>query len=200
MQVNLPRTNRHKQNLAPPKLRSLIPCGYCFQEWASGYDHIIPWIAGGTNDPNNLHPSCLRCNLLLGSTIFNSLKEKKEYVRNKLIDSREWIMPDMPENILEEEASNILQSEMQVGSLAEETDRKCKRCEVSLTKITEKYFYAQSIKFCSIYCRDEYRKVVRREEKILIRKLWKVFFMLVNLVGCCGEHDIRKFPVLFIIS
>lgn len=66
------------------------PCGYCFSRWAVVYDHILPWVGGGTDDPNNLYPACTRCNSVAGGLIFDSLEEKREYIRRRLIEKGQW--------------------------------------------------------------------------------------------------------------
>lgn len=60
------------------------PCGYCFSEWATGWDHLIPRVAGGHGTKDNLYPSCKRCNSILGSRIFASIEEKRDYVWERL--------------------------------------------------------------------------------------------------------------------
>jgi|SRR6266850_3929038 len=77
-----------------PKLRGLIPCGYCFEEWADCYDHILPVAHGGTNRKSNLYPACRRCNSLVGAHEFKSLDEKRDYIRAKLKERNEWHSAD----------------------------------------------------------------------------------------------------------
>jgi 5-methylcytosine-specific restriction endonuclease McrA len=87
--VSMARTNRAKQGKKhkPPKD---TPCGYCFEEWATGWDHILPWVAGGSEEQNNLYPCCKRCNNILNSRIFDSLEAKREYVRNWRLEHGDW--------------------------------------------------------------------------------------------------------------
>jgi len=66
------------------------PCGYCFQQWATIYDHMRPRRLGGNSTLQNLHPSCLRCNTVLAGHCFNSIEERREYVRQVLIEKRKW--------------------------------------------------------------------------------------------------------------
>ena len=42
--------------------RDANTCAYCGAE-AKHVDHIIPIVAGGTDDPENLTAACARCNL-----------------------------------------------------------------------------------------------------------------------------------------
>jgi hypothetical protein len=79
-----------------------IPCGYCFQEWATGYDHLVPYSKGGQTIDSNLYPCCKRCNSLLHNKEFDSITEKREYVRDKLIEKGIWEVPDMQDAIREE--------------------------------------------------------------------------------------------------
>lgn len=57
------------------------PCGYCFSDWATVWDHIIPFSArpGGINY-NNLMPSCERCNSIARDLRFSSIEEKRIYI------------------------------------------------------------------------------------------------------------------------
>lgn len=74
-----------------PKLRAMVPCGYCFSQWASCYDHILPVSVGGTNRGDNLYPSCQRCNGLLSNMVFPSLDAKRDYVRDVLVKRGQWV-------------------------------------------------------------------------------------------------------------
>jgi len=89
-------------------LREQIPCGYCFQEWATGYDHLVPYSKGGLTVDSNLYPACRRCNGLLAAKMFNSIEEKREYVRNRLIEKGVWKVPSLQEQIREEEISSTV--------------------------------------------------------------------------------------------
>ena len=57
------------------------PCGYCFEKWATCWDHIIPYSLGGPTNTENLMPACAACNGLLHDKVFNTVQEKREYVR-----------------------------------------------------------------------------------------------------------------------
>lgn len=57
------------------------PCGYCFEKWATCWDYIIPYSIGGPTDSNNLMPSCRACNGMFHDKVFDSIEEKREYVR-----------------------------------------------------------------------------------------------------------------------
>src|SRR3990172_177633 len=60
------------------------PCGYCSERWATGYDHLLPLAAGGSNARSNLFPSCGRCNSWLAALVFPSLDEKRAYIAARL--------------------------------------------------------------------------------------------------------------------
>lgn len=62
-------------------LPELTPCGYCFSAWADTWDHIIPVSHGGRSTPENLMPACKSCNSFLNDKVFDSIEEKREYVR-----------------------------------------------------------------------------------------------------------------------
>lgn len=106
------RVDRRTQQVKRPRLtEGGVPCGYCFSRWATEFDHLIPWVYGGTEQPSNLYPSCSRCNRLLGSLIFNTLEEKREYVRDTLIARGQWedCLPTVRDTIQEDaEAPSIL--------------------------------------------------------------------------------------------
>jgi hypothetical protein len=94
------------------------PCGYCFDEWATVWDHLQPWSKRGKSVPSNLYPSCRRCNALLSSLSFPSIEEKREYVRTTLIERGDWnpimegaaFMSDVPQTFSEiAEDAEILQ-------------------------------------------------------------------------------------------
>lgn len=46
-------------------------------------DHILPVIAGGTNDRENLVTACDRCNLMTNCRVFASFDEKREWIFNE---------------------------------------------------------------------------------------------------------------------
>src|ERR1035437_6419703 len=94
------------------------PCGYCFNEWATAWDHLQPYSKCGLTIPSNLYPSCRHCNAILYNLSFPSIEEKREYVRNTLIERGEWnpimegadFMSDVPDAVSEEaEDAEILQ-------------------------------------------------------------------------------------------
>ena len=66
------------------------PCGYCFARWATVWDHLQPWSKGGLTTAGNLYPACSRCNGLLKNLSFESIQEKREYVRSKLLARGQW--------------------------------------------------------------------------------------------------------------
>lgn len=122
MQVEVSRNGPRDGRLTCPATRGEIPCGYCFSRWATGYDHLIPWVYGGTGEESNLYPCCRRCNSILGSRIFDSLQEKRKYVRNWLIERGEWYDYDdsvsiLPESIPAEPSPKILYPEVPMERL-----------------------------------------------------------------------------------
>ena len=71
--INNPEKNRLKSKAwaekfaAAPGEKPLrvppgVPCGYCGENMATWYDHKVALEVGGTNDPENLIPSCPQCN------------------------------------------------------------------------------------------------------------------------------------------
>jgi len=70
------------------------PCGYCYQEWATVWDHVIPRSRGGKSTRDNLEPACYRCNRMLAARVFESLRDKKEWVRTRLIKQGVWRFPE----------------------------------------------------------------------------------------------------------
>lgn len=107
------RASRFTKQTAEP-----IPCGYCFQEWATGYDHLLPFSYREDNRDSNLYPCCKRCNLLLSNKMFTTITEKREYVRTKLIAKGCWNLPALPEGVSQESASpEILQFYLPMGTM-----------------------------------------------------------------------------------
>lgn len=86
------------------------PCGYCFARWATTWDHLTPWSKGGLTVAGNLYPSCPRCNHLLSNLSFDTIQEKREYVRTVLIERGQWkpslegetVVSVMPEDVRED--------------------------------------------------------------------------------------------------
>jgi 5-methylcytosine-specific restriction endonuclease McrA len=66
------------------------PCGYCFNAWATVYDHLWPYSAGGDASDENLYPACKRCNLILNNRCFDTIDAKREYLRQVLLEKGEW--------------------------------------------------------------------------------------------------------------
>jgi hypothetical protein len=83
---------------------------------------LQPWSKGGLSVPRNLYPSCARCNGLLRALSFDSIEEKREYVRATLIERHQWkpgqlesetLLSDVPGAFREDaEASTLLQSSL----------------------------------------------------------------------------------------
>lgn len=87
------RQRAHSRKIIPP----WTPCGYCFQEWANSWDHILPVSERGRNGGTNLFPCCKRCNSILNSKVFDTLEEKRAYIRERLVARGEWITPSSNE-------------------------------------------------------------------------------------------------------
>lgn len=75
------------------------PCGYCFQEWANTWDHIKPISDNGRHSKSNLYPSCRRCNSILQNRQFETMAERREYVKQRLIERGEWQSADNGEEL-----------------------------------------------------------------------------------------------------
>jgi 5-methylcytosine-specific restriction endonuclease McrA len=84
------RTNRKHAKKRP---KGEIPCAYCFQEWATGYDHLLPLAAGGLDMKENLVPCCKKCNSILGSRVYESYFMKREFIRDFMIKRGIWKFP-----------------------------------------------------------------------------------------------------------
>lgn len=82
-------TQKHRHHIAEGTLRNEIfaesnnQCFYCGDP-AECIDHIIPWDFSRDSSKENLVASCLLCNGIAGSQIFNNLEEKREYIRSQL--------------------------------------------------------------------------------------------------------------------
>jgi thymidine kinase len=69
----------------------LAICAYCGAS-ATTYDHVVPKMHGGTNDPSNLVPACASCNSIVGKKLFPSFVERKKYCLSRkkiLLNTRE---------------------------------------------------------------------------------------------------------------
>ena len=42
--------------------RDRFRCSFCGETWNLTLDHIVPWSAGGSDDPSNLRTLCRDCN------------------------------------------------------------------------------------------------------------------------------------------
>lgn len=71
---------RRPQRAIPPD----TPCGYCFDDWATVWDHIRPYSAGGRSQPANLMPSCRACNAWFSDHVYPSIEAKREARRQFL--------------------------------------------------------------------------------------------------------------------
>ncbi len=159
--------NRKRRCVSGSRLAD-TPCGYCFSRWATGYDHILPWSAGGLDLMPNLYPCCRRCNSILGSQIFKTLEEKREYVRTWLIQHGKWDTAEVssvPEPIYQEAPPDLLQRQVSVECLAPTKNTGptpkgfivCPGCDERFRPSTHRQF------FCSVHCRHETQKQRRRK-------------------------------------
>lgn len=61
-------------------------CGYNIYDFSESkqlsVDHIVPYSYALSLGEDNLITSCMECNQKISNKIFNSLEEKKEYIRN----------------------------------------------------------------------------------------------------------------------
>jgi 5-methylcytosine-specific restriction endonuclease McrA len=79
------------------KIPPFTPCGYCFQEYAQVWDHIIPYRKGGSTKAANLMPACRRCNAILGDKVFSHIREKRDFIREVLQHREIWKAPENDE-------------------------------------------------------------------------------------------------------
>lgn len=109
--------------IPPPKPDT--PCGYCFEKEATGWDHLIPVSAGGLDNPENLMPSCKRCNSLLSNFIFKTIKAKSAYIYYRLKgQSKNRSLSLVQETIQEKpKASDILQPKMSMGKVGKRSPK-----------------------------------------------------------------------------
>ena len=70
------------------KVPPYTPCGYCFEEFAVVWDHLVPVSAGGGNEDSNLFPACWRCNALLSGKLFASIEHKRDYLMSLPLEKR----------------------------------------------------------------------------------------------------------------
>lgn len=148
-----------------PKIKKLIPCGYCFEEWADCYDHIRPVSRGGTNKKSNLYPACKRCNSILSNKLFKNLDEKRNFIRAELKNREEWHSADQMQRMRErisakETTSNILFEQMPLEIVGKEKSansarkRICINCENCDTEFILKRKQGRDPqRFCSAKCR-----------------------------------------------
>jgi hypothetical protein len=157
---------RYASQPIPP----LTPCGYCFDNWATCWDHLLPFSHGGLTIASNLYPACRRCNHLLGAKMFATIEEKREYVRQKLIEKGTWKtadstdngrLSDMPEAILQSSPPSILLGQVPMGRLVETKDRTkrepviCAYCKTEFIPVR-----AGFRKFCRSICCSRFRRLI----------------------------------------
>lgn len=81
MRYNTTRINNHlrKWVLVTETYGDL--CAYCHSQPATQIDHVIPVSWKECNHIWNLRPACAWCNLLAGSSVFETFDEKYEWLR-----------------------------------------------------------------------------------------------------------------------
>jgi len=141
------------------RLRTVTPCGYCFENWADCYDHIKPFAHGGKTEKSNLYPSCTRCNHLLHAKVFKSLDEKRAYVRETLKERKLWHsghqMQRMREGLPPEEAmASVLLERVPFKAVGEKKPEKSrnKTSPNSLCIVCGQRFYT-AIKYKIVCCK-----------------------------------------------
>ena len=75
------------RTLTPVQRRKILErdeyiCSYCFGD-ADQVDHIVPWCYLRRDDEDNLTATCWLCNIVAGGKVFDTLKEKREYIQKK---------------------------------------------------------------------------------------------------------------------
>lgn len=55
-------------------------CYWCGSELAGCLDHVIPAVHGGSEEIDNIVPSCTLCNLLASDKLFDSEDDKRHYL------------------------------------------------------------------------------------------------------------------------
>lgn len=138
-----------------------IPCGYCFSNWATSWDHLVPFSYRDDQSWENLYPSCKRCNCILGSKMFNTIAEKREYVRTRLMQMGVWNVPSVSSEIPEEETtSEILHNEVPVDVLGCDSSPRCVECGAEM-----RYGKMQFLKqYCSTQCKRKVNNRTQREK------------------------------------
>jgi hypothetical protein len=58
-------------------------CFWCREEPATCIDHCIPYSWDQNNSIDNLVPSCVTCNALAGSKMFESVEHKRQYIMGR---------------------------------------------------------------------------------------------------------------------
>ena len=153
----------------------VIACGYCFNYWAVAYDHLVPRAIGGTNAKSNLYPTCKRCNSILGAKVFDSLEEKRGYVRTYLIAEGTW-NPEMRElwkGLYEGPAlAKILLPKVPMEEMGDRAPKK--RSERECPVCGKRFIVTQSRQqYCSKNCERLLRAQDRLERNRRLHKLQK---------------------------
>ena len=75
---------RRRPGVSRRRIPRWTPGGYCFDEWATVWDHMMPASNGGKTQPDNLMPCCRGCNYWFSDKIFPSIEAKREARRDFL--------------------------------------------------------------------------------------------------------------------
>ena len=66
-------------------------CSYCgtkFKPWEFCIEHMTPLSRGGTNEIENLVPSCIECNSIKGSKTLEEFRERVAEIKTECIHSK----------------------------------------------------------------------------------------------------------------
>jgi hypothetical protein len=159
------------------KPKTGTPCGYCFERLATGFDHLVPVSYRLDNCDSNLYPACIRCNRLAGNLLFDSIEEKREYVRKRLIERGEWFPEDL------RELPAIFPTKTQVAEILRPQlplDKMGKRASQKIYRQPAKNWPIVACCFCeNLYVRRwDHQKlccVTCRSARTIYRK-WLIFF------------------------
>jgi hypothetical protein len=185
-----------------PKLNAMIPCGYCFSEWATCYDHIKPVSFGGTNRRDNLYPACQRCNGILSGKVFDSLGEKRDYLRQVLIQRNKWVenpslmVPDGESGFVYgvsrcQECGEILQAQTSKKKFCNDKCRYTHRnkhrprldLDWAINHLKERYVTPREAEALGFGTAKEIRAKIRRKELPSIRMFGRVLLNKVDVKG-----------------
>ena len=153
------------------RMPAFTPCGYCFERWATCWDHLVPYSYDPANEYDNLYPSCRRCNGLLSDLMFATIEEKREYVRKELEKRaerkaeqvrRRLLLPLQSKIPKEAPPSTLLLSDLPLGRLGSGSPARYVAC---CQWCSSKYVsYRENGKYCSAKCarRDREQRIIRK--------------------------------------